>query len=128
MARVALALGIAVSVLGAIGVLSPSTLLAIGREFASPVGLLAAAAIRVVFGGVLILAAPASRAPRAIRVVGLVILVAGVVTPFFGVARARALLDWWSSQGALLTHVAPAVALAFGCILIYLVTPRRGAV
>jgi len=127
MARVAVALSIAVSALGVVGAFSPNTLLAIGREFASPVGLFVAAAIRVVFGGVFILAAPASRAPGAIRLVGLVILVAGVITPFFGVERARAILDWWSAQGALLRHIPPAVALAFGCGLIYLLSPRRSA-
>jgi hypothetical protein len=125
MARVALALSTAVSALGAIGVLSPNTLLAIGREFASPVGLLVAAAIRVVFGGVLMLTAPASRAPRTLRLIGLVILVVGVITPFFGVERTRAILDWWSGQGALLTRIPPAVALALGCSLFYLLSPRR---
>lgn len=127
MKRIALAIGIAVAVFGAIGVLSPDTLFAIGRRFASPGGLLVAAAIRVVFGAVLIFCAPASRAPLAIRVVGIVMLVAGVITPFFGVERARAILDWWSSQGALLTHVAPALVLGFGCLLTYLFAPRRGA-
>jgi hypothetical protein len=127
MARVAIALSIAVLTLGAIGVFSPNTLLAIGREFASPVGLFVAAAIRVVFGAVLIFAAPASRAPQALRVVGLVILVAGVITPFFGVERARGILDWWSTQGTVLTHIAPAVALAFGGTLIYLLSPRSGS-
>src|SRR4030095_1428068 len=104
-----------------------NTLLAIGREFASPVGLFVAAAIRVVFGAVLIFAAPASRAPQALRVVGLVILVAGVITPFFGVERARGILDWWSTQGTVLTHIAPAVALAFGGTLIYLLSPLSGS-
>ena len=127
MARVAVALSTAVSALGAIGIFSPSTLLAIGREFASPIGLFIAAAIRVAFGAVLMLAAPASRAPRVIRGIGLVILVAGVITPFFGVERARAILDWWSGQGTLLAHLAPAVALAFGGSLTYFLSPRRSA-
>jgi hypothetical protein len=127
MARVALVLSIAACVFGLIGVFSPTTLVAIGRAFISPGGLLAAAAIRVVFGTVLILAAPASRAPRAIRVVGLFIVVAGVITPFFGVERARAVLDWWSSQGAALIRLGPAVILAGGCLLIYLLAPRRRA-
>jgi hypothetical protein len=127
MARVAIALSIAVSALGAIGVLSPSTLLAIGSEFATPIGLFVAAAIRAAFGVVLVLAAPASRAPRTLRVVGLVIFAAGVITPFFGADRARAILDWWSAQGSLLLHFPPALALALGCSLIYLLSPRPGA-
>lgn len=127
MARVAIALGIAISALGAMGVLSPHTLLAIGREFASPVGLFVAGAIRVVFGAVLILAAPASRAPQAIRVLGFVIVVAGVITPFFGVERASAILDWWSALGALLMRIPPAIALALGCGLVYLFSRRSGA-
>jgi hypothetical protein len=128
MARIALVLGIAVCLLGAIGIFSPTTLFDIGRAFASPAGLLAAGAIRVVFGAVLIFAAPATRAPRTLRVVGVVIVVAGLITPFFGVDRARAILDWWSSQGAALSRIFPAVILALGGILIYLLAPRRGAV
>jgi hypothetical protein len=127
MVRVALVLSIAVAVVGTIGLFSPATLVAIGGEFASPVGLLVAAAIRVAFGAVLILAASASRNPRAIRILGVVIVVAGLITPFFGVERARAILDWWSSQGAVLTHIPPAVVLALSFILIYLLSPRRSA-
>ena len=112
------------SALGAIGILSPDTLLAIARELVSPVGLFLAAAIRVGFGGVLMLAAPASRAPRAIRAVGALVLVAGIITPFVGIERARAVVDWWSAQGALFAHAAPAVACAVGCSLTYLLSPR----
>ena len=124
MARVALVLSVVVCIVGAVGFLSPATLVAFGTAFISPTGLLVAAAIRVAFGAVLILAAPASRAPRAVRVIGLFIVVAGVVTPFFGVERARAVLDWWSSRGAAM-RVVPAAIFAAGCVLIYLLAPGR---
>src|SRR5262245_25307972 len=127
MRRVATALSFAVAVLGAIGVASPDTLLAVARRLASPADLFVAAAVRVGFGGVLILAAPASRTPRAVRVIGAFILVAGIITPFLGVERARAILDWWSAQGALFAHATPAIALAVGCGLIHLFSPRRSA-
>src|SRR5262245_61768958 len=124
MARIAITLSALVCALGAIGVFSPTTLLGIARQLASPIGLIIAAAIRVGFGAILLLSASTSRAPRAIRIVGLIILVAGLITPFFGVDRARALLDWWSVQGPLLTRILPGFALAFGSGLIYLLSPR----
>lgn len=127
MVRIALALSIAVSALGVIGLFSPDALLAIGRKLASPGGLLVAAAVRVAFGAVLILAAPVSRAPRTVRGIGVAIVIAGAITPLFGVERARSILDGWASRGPLPMRVAPAVALALGSSLAYLVAPRRSA-
>ena len=40
----------------------------------------------------------ASRAPIVFRVFGIIMIVAGVLTPFFGVERSRAVFDWWSLQ------------------------------
>jgi len=62
MAWMAMALCLLVAVLGAIGVVSPGALLRIARHFQTPSGLYAAAALRIILGGALLLAAPTSRA------------------------------------------------------------------
>jgi Thiamine pyrophosphate enzyme, N-terminal TPP binding domain len=54
------------------------------------------------------------------------VVIAGVLTSFFGVERSRAVLDWWSSQGLSFMRVWASVAVAFGLFIVYVVTsPRR---
>ena len=124
---IAIALCLLVAGLGAIGVVEPGALRGIARNFQTPSGLYAAAAFRVVLGGALVLAAPTSRAPRAIRAVGILILVAGLITPFFGLDRFRSLVAWWSAQGPTATRVWAGVALAFGCFVVYALLPQSRA-
>ncbi len=123
MTLVALIICLLLSALGALGVGSPSRLLAIVRSFQTPMGLYFAAALRVVLGVALFFAAPTSRAPGLIRILGVVIIVMGVITPFFGVERFRRLLDWWSAQGSAFVRGWAVLALAFGLSLAYAVVP-----
>jgi membrane-bound ClpP family serine protease len=120
---VALVLSLFVAALGALGLLSPMRLLHIVRHFQSPVGLYAAGALRVILGGALFFAAPASRAPKVLRILGIIILVAGLFTPLIGVERVHRLVDWWSTQGAVFMRVWAAFALAFGLLLACAVAP-----
>src|SRR5262249_27314274 len=57
------------------------------------------AAVRVAFGVLLFAVAKDSRAPRTLRVVAFIPFVAGLATPFVGVERAWATIEWWSEQG-----------------------------
>jgi hypothetical protein len=125
MALVALTLSLVVAVLGAVGIVVPTVLLAISRPFLTPTGLYAAAALRLVLGTVLFVAAPTSRAPKIIRILGVVIIVAGLATPLIGVERARAIVEWWAAQGSALLRVWAGIALVFGLFLAYAVAPRR---
>lgn len=123
MAYVALVLSLSIAALGALGVVSPDRLLGVVRRFQSPAGLYAAAAIRLALGGALFLAAPTSRAPETLRILGIVILVAGVITPFFGLERFRRLLDWWAALGPGVIRAWAAFAAVFGLSLAYAVAP-----
>lgn len=121
MTTVALVLSLFVAALGALGVASPSRLLRIVRSFQKPAGVYFAAALRVVLGGALFFAAPTSRAPEFIRILGVVIVVAGFITPFFGLERFRRLLDWWSARGSGFIRAWAASAFVFGLLLAYVV-------
>jgi len=123
MAIIALVLSLFVAALGALGVVSPMRLLGIVRRFQSPAGLYAAAAIRLVLGAALWEAAPASRAPEAVRIVGFIVFVAGLITPFFGLERLGRVMDWWSARGTVFMRVWAGFALVFGLLLAYAVTP-----
>lgn len=125
MTSLALAVGLFVAAVGIAGIVAPHALQTIARYSITPLGLYVAAAVRVVFGVILIRSAPASRAPGVLRVVGFIALVAGVITPFLGVDRAHAIFDWWSVQGPLLIRLWPALALIFGILIVYAVNPAR---
>lgn len=123
MTLVALVLSVFIAALGALGVASPSRLLGVVRSFQTPAGLYFAAALRVVLGVALFFAAPASRAPELIRILGVVIFVGGLITPLFGLERFRRLLDWWSARGSAFIRAWAAFALAFGFLLAHAVLP-----
>ncbi len=119
MKALVLVLGLLIASIGALGVIAPESLQAISRYTVTPLGLSLAAAARVAIGIILIRAAPASRLPRVLRVLGLIALVAGVITVFLGVGGASTILTWWSNQGPLLIRLWPALALIFGVLLVY---------
>ena len=110
---------------GVVRIATPDSLMTIGRYVATPVGLYVIAAIRVAIGLVLMLVAPTSRVPRTLRVVGAVVLVAGLATPLFGVERTRAILDWESTQGTALTRVVAGLVLAIGGFIAFAVATGR---
>lgn len=122
------ALGLIIVAIGVLGVATPSALLEFGQSLQTTNALYIVAAVRVMFGTVLLWVAPASRTPGILRVLGVFIIVAGLFTPFFGVERSRAMFDWWSIQGPLFTRVWAIVAVVFGLFIVYVVTsPRRSA-
>src|SRR5207247_11077090 len=92
---VALLVGLFIVAIGMFGVAAPHGLLTAVGSILTPFGLYLVAALRIVFGVVLVLAAPLSRAPMVLRLLGFIMLVAGVSTPFFVVESVRAMLDWW---------------------------------
>ncbi|MFY9550329.1 MAG: hypothetical protein WAU32_04200 [Thermoanaerobaculia bacterium] len=126
MTALALAVGLLVAGIGLVGVVAPQGLQAIAQHVDTPLGIYVAAAVRVAFGLILVRAAPASRSPGVLRVAGVVAIVAGLSTPFVGVDRARAILDWWSRQGPVLMRLGPALALAVGGFITYAVRSGRG--
>ena len=123
---VAAVLSGAVAVIGLAGIAAPTALLDIGRSLQAAPALYVVSAIRIVFGALLAVVAPASRMPRTLRALGVVIIAAGVLTPLFGVERAQMLLDGWAARGPWLTRAASAVALAFGIFITWAVLSPSG--
>jgi len=65
--------------------------------------------------------------PRTLRVVGAVVLVAGLATPLFGVERTRAILDWEATHGPALIRVVAGLVLAIGGFIAFAVATGRRA-
>ena len=121
----ALLFAVVTIVVGIVGIVSPDSLTTVRRQyFATPVRLYAAGAVRVAMGLVLILVAPASRAPRTMRALGAVVCMQGLAAMLLGPERARAILEWETMHTALL-RAGAVVALATGCFIAFAVTPGR---
>ena len=114
--------GLIIMVIAAIGVFSPDTLIALGRDITTPAGIYGIALGRIVIGFVLTMAAQGSRSPRALRGLGLFLIIAGLGTPAFGVARTLEIVDW-ASQHTALVRVAIAVPMLVGAWIMFAVRP-----
>ena len=125
MNRLVLGIGLLIVAVGILGIAAPLVPLEFGRPLLTPTGLYMIAVGRVCVGLLLLRVAPASRASSVLRGLGVLIVIAGVITPFFGVDRSRAVLEWWSSQGATFMRAAMGLFVLLGLFIVYAVVPRR---
>jgi hypothetical protein len=120
---VVLVIALAIIVMGVVGAIAPDTLMAMRREYLTTVPYVVGA-IRVTLGLLLILVAPASRMPKTIRVLGVLVCAQGLTQiigmPFVGLDSARAILEWEAMHPALL-RVGALMALATGAFIVYAV-------
>lgn len=124
----ALFVAIVTIIVGIVGIAAPELLTAVRHQyFATPIGLYCVAALRVAMGIVVILVAPTSRAPKALRALGTVICLQGLTAILAGPERARAILEWEVRQGPSALRVGAAGALAAGAFLAFAVGARRSA-
>ena len=118
---IVLLLSLFVAAMGALAIFAPRRANDMARAFEGRGGLYAATAIRLVLGAGLWFVADASRAPAALRIFGVIILLVGLLMPLLGLDRHRRMINWWLSVGRPIQLVWGAVALAFGLFLIYAV-------
>lgn len=112
-------------VVGVVGVVAPDRLMVVALYVITPAGLYAIGALRVGMGLVLMLVAPTSRAPKTVRALGAVVLVAGVLTPVVGVDRVRGIAEWGAAQGPALPCGVALVMMAVGSFIAVAVTSGR---
>lgn len=128
MKNLAFVFGICIATFGVVGILSPSGLIWVAQHSVTSGVFYLIATVRVAFGLVLISVASASRAPRAVRVLGYVILIAGITTALTGllaIGRAHAIIDWWLQQGSGLVRLTGILVIAFGGFIAYACAPAR---
>jgi hypothetical protein len=110
-------------VVGAVGIVAPSVLLWIAQHVVTTFELCLIAVVRVAIGSLLLAVASTSRAPKTLRVLGAITIIAGIVTPFLGVARVQAMTDWIVQQGSGLLRLVGVLALVIGGLLAYTCAP-----
>ncbi len=106
-------------------IVAPLTMAEVGRWMQTPGALYGVAAVRIVMGASLVGVASTSRMPRTLRVIGALIILVGLLTPLFGVERARAVLDWWVAQGTTFMRVWAVLPVAFGIFLVRAIVGAR---
>jgi hypothetical protein len=115
--------------LGIAGLITPDVVTAVRRlYFATPVRFYAAGAVRLAMGLVLILSAPASRAPKTLRALGALMCMQALTATLLGPDRARTVLEWETMQGTAVLRVGAALALACGAFIAFAVSSHVPAV
>jgi hypothetical protein len=128
--NLAFVFGLCIFAVGAVGVLAPSSLVWFAQHFNTSGAFFVIAAVRVAFGLILITVASASRAPKALLVLGYIILIAGITTAVTGLAaigRARIAIDWWLQQGSSVFRLTAVLIMALGGFVAYACAPARRA-
>jgi uncharacterized membrane protein len=128
MKNLAFAAALLILALGVVGVLMPSGLVWIARHSVTPGAFYLIAAVRVFLGLVLITVAAASRAPKALLILGYIILFAGIATALAGllaIERVQVIIDWWVQQGSWLVRLSAVPVLALGGFVAYACAPAR---
>lgn len=121
----ALFIGMFLACLGILGVASPETFLEAVRFFQAPPVIYLAAIIRVVIGIILIVAARESRFRMIIRVLGILIMIGGLLTPFWGAQLASAILNSWTEGGSSIVRLWAVFSLALGVFVVYAIAAKR---
>ena len=117
MKTIALLIAALLVLFGLTGVLWPEGLMQLATYSFSRTGLYVVAAARVVLGGLLFFAASATRTPKTIRVIGLLILIGGIVTAVISPERADLMKDWLIARGPDTLRIAACIPLAAGLFI-----------
>jgi hypothetical protein len=125
MRSLVMAIGLLITAVGILGIAAPSVPLQVAQSLLTLEALYVVAAIRVGVGLLFVWVAPGSRAPVALRILGVLIVIAGAVTPFIGLERWSAILAWWSTQGSTFMRVSMGMAVVLGLFIAYAVAPGR---
>jgi hypothetical protein len=125
MRTVAIAIGALVMAAGLALIVAPGVVAILAPAMVTPRGLLLVAAERIAIGLLMLRVAAGSRAPRVVQVLGVIVLINGIATPFFGAARARMLMAWWFARGPLAIRAVGVLVVLLGGCIAYFVSARR---
>lgn len=114
---IVLAIAVLLIVLGLTGVLWPSGLMDVAKWSFSPKGIYTGAGVRVLIGALLIVAAGATAMPKTVRVIGVIIFVAGTLTALLSVERAQAMATWFFDNGEDRVRMIACLPLVVGLFL-----------
>ena len=103
--------------LGLIGLFWPTGLMELAKGTFTRQGLYIAAALRIAIGTSILIAADATAAPKIVRVLGAIIIIAGIATAFLDIKTAQQIADWWFHRGHGRIRLTACLPLATGLFL-----------
>lgn len=127
MKTAAFAMGLSIGAVGAAGLAWPGVLLWIAGLFTTPGPFYVVAAVRIALGSSLLLVARSSRLPWTLRVLGTLILLAGLIAGVSGFAafdRSHAMIEDWARQGPGVLRLTALPLVALGVAIAYACAPR----
>jgi hypothetical protein len=127
MRAAAFVVGLLIAAVGATGLIAPTVLFRIAGWFTSPDPWYLLAVVRISVGVLLLLEAKVSRAPRAVRVVAFIPILAGIAIPIIGAERASAMVQSWLSVGPAIAQLSVLPVLALGTFIAWAFAPSRRA-
>jgi hypothetical protein len=119
MASLVILFSITMILIGAYGIASPGGLASFVRSWEGPLGVWVGSATRILLGVALWSAAPSSRAPAVLKILGVVSLLSGIALPFIGASRLTRLISWWSGKSPTFHRGWSAAAVAVGAFLFW---------
>ena len=128
MKTLAFVVGLCICAVGIIGVAAPSVLVSLAQHFVTAGPFYVVAAVRVAFGILLISVAATTRSPRAIRILGYVIVVAGVtaaIAGMFALGPARESIEWWIQKPSGVWRLTSCLLVLVGGFVAYSCAPTR---
>ncbi len=120
--------GVLVMCFGAWATVQPLGLTQIADVFLTESGLWAAVALRVAFGVLLWVSAPASRMPRTLRVLGALFVLGGLVLPVVGLERMQDIAEWGAARDGSVLRLVALMAIGLGAFIVWSMWPRKSEV
>ena len=121
----ALATGILLVGLGIFGLVAPQDFAAFIADVQKRSNIYFLAALRVVIGVILMLAAGASRTPFLLGTLGVLVVLGGLISPFMAVPLRQSVQKWMAGGSAVPMQVWAGIALAIGAFITYTTAPKR---
>jgi hypothetical protein len=119
MLTIVLIIGLIILGLGVAVLVSPSTLRKLLHHFLKREWLIPVTFLRVIVGIILLIAAPVTRWPIFIYIVGIVFILAGVSIPLIGKEKIESLANWWLEQSDMVLRVWGGIAAVLGLAMMW---------
>ncbi|MBT8468729.1 MAG: hypothetical protein HKN10_15365 [Myxococcales bacterium] len=118
----ALAVALFIFVMGAWGVFAPGSIFAFISGWSSKSGFWLAVLLRLCFGLSLWFAAPETRLPILLRVLGAVAILSAASLPMVGYERFERVLRWWTGHSPFVMRLWSLLATAIGGLVLWSLT------
>src|SRR3989339_2044659 len=113
------AIGIVITAMGVLYLVYPQVVRILLSFFAAGYRIYLAAAVRLVFGVILLLAASQTAHPKITMVLGVIFLLGGILIVALGPKRTKPFLEWYKKWPLWGMRAAAILVILFGLLVIY---------